>query len=95
MELYCYSDHESQALHLGPLLTSGFMVSSGDLETQPLFLELVFLEVLPDACHLLDIGPDAITLLRVPPNAQFAIRLQPQAQASILYEDFGRINLTF
>jgi len=49
MELFGYSDHESQALHLSQYLHKGAQVfNPGDLETQPLYLESPTFPV--DAC---------------------------------------------
>lgn len=93
MELYGYSDHESQAIHLGPLLTSGCSATPGDLETQPLFLELEFLVLIPDACTTLDIGPDAIALMRIRQDAQLQFDMPVDAATTFSYIDYGSADL--
>ena len=54
-ELRCYSDRQSQALHIGPTITGLTLFSSGDLECQPLFLRVVRKV---DAELILKLAPD-------------------------------------
>jgi hypothetical protein len=83
MQLYGFSDHESQLLPLSPNLYTWTMVSPGDLETQPLWLRVVIPEAIPDACRTLVIGPDASAYLEVPADADPTLLIRPDADAEL------------
>jgi hypothetical protein len=93
MQLYGFSDFESQALPLSPNLYVQSLVTPGDHETQPLWLEVIIPEALPDACKLLQIGPDAAAWLYLHPDAGLTLTIAPDADVDLLDDAYAEVGL--
>jgi len=59
MQLFGYSDNESQGLHLNPFMTARLLVGPGSDETQPLWLSSPIRPRIIDACWPLEVGREA------------------------------------
>ena len=98
-ELRCYSDRQSQALHIGPTITGLTLFSSGDLECQPLFLRVVrkvdaelILKLAPELAAALILAPEATQVVRLSPELIQTLRLSPEL-AQVLTVDPEAANI--
>jgi hypothetical protein len=93
MQLRLYSDRAAQMLHLSPHLWGDTLIMPCDVETQPLWLQVVVSVYYPDACHKLVVAPDAQRALYIQPEALEGLRISPDAVKHLRDQGYAEVAL--
>lgn len=85
-QVLAYGSRESQGLHMAASLDIGEarrLAISGDRESQPIWLSILFPIALPDACALLALLPDASAAFLLAPDGRAPLLIRPDHGAPV------------